>query len=159
MGKTLRGEKKMAEKDGDIIFATMQLAEEGLDIPHLDTVIFALPVCVQKDKNDKKKIKSDKSLIQSIGRILRNDKLENLTQIPLVVDITDLFSIYSAWSTRRNEVYSNKNWYIQNYHWEDLNYLYNGSQDKNKDPMKIMFDDICDEDFIESNLIIKEDSL
>ena len=55
MGKTKRGEKKLAEKDGHIIFATMQLAEEGLDITHLDTVIFALPVSIQKDK--KKKVK------------------------------------------------------------------------------------------------------
>ena len=66
----------------------MQLAEEGLDISHLDTIIFALPVSIQKEKN---KIKSDKTLIQSIGRILRNDKLEDLTQIPLVIDISIFF--------------------------------------------------------------------
>ena len=143
----------MAEKDGDIIFATMQLAEEGLDISHLDTIIFALPVSIQKEKN---KIKSDKTLIQSIGRILRNDKLENLTQIPLVIDISDMFSIYKTWSSKRNEVYNNKKWFIQNYYWDDSNYIYNTNDDKTKKPMDIILNDIIDEDFIEKNLILTE---
>ena len=153
MGKTKKGEKKLAEKDGDIIFATMQLAEEGLDISHLDTIIFALPVSIQKEKN---KIKSDKTLIQSIGRILRNDKLENLTQIPLVIDISDMFSIYKTWSSKRNEVYNNKKWFIQNYYWDDSNYIYNTNDDKTKKPMDIILNDIIDEDFIEKNLILTE---
>ena len=164
MGKTKRGEKKLAEKDGHIIFATMQLAEEGLDIQHLDTVIFALPVSIQKDKKNKKKIKSSKALIQSIGRILRNDKLEELTQIPLVIDISDMFSIYSSWSNKRNEIYGKKNWYMQNYYWEDLEFLNSTSvltqeKDKNKKikSINIMFNDILDEDFIEKNLMISDE--
>lgn len=164
MGKTNRTEKDMAEKDGHIIFATMQLGEEGLDIPHLDTVIFALPVPIQKDKK-KGKIKSSKTLIQSIGRILRNDKLEDLTQIPLVVDISDLFSIYSGWSNKRNEIYEKKNWYVQNFYWEDLEFLHqtksiketNDTETQKQNPMDMIFDDITDEDFIEKNLIISEE--
>ena len=162
MGKTKRGEKRLAEKDGHIIFATMQLAEEGLDISHLDTVIFALPVSIQKDKKNNKKIKSSKALIQSIGRILRNDKLEDLTQIPLVVDLSDMFSIYSSWSNKRNEIYGKKNWYLQNYYWEDLEFLNSSSistknGDKKIKPMNIMFNDITDEDFIEKNLMITDE--
>lgn len=157
MGKTKRTEKDMAEKDGHIIFATMQLAEEGLDIGHLDTVIFALPVSIQKDKKKRGKIKSSKALIQSIGRILRNDKLEDLTQIPLVVDISDMFSIYSGWSNKRNEIYEKKNWYMQNYYWEDLEYQYKSGQDKNTNSMNVVFDDISDEDFIEKNLMLTEE--
>lgn len=161
MGKTKRGEKRLAEKDGHIIFATMQLAEEGLDISHLDTVIFALPVSIQKDKKNKKKIKSSKALIQSIGRILRNDKLEDLTQIPLVVDLSDMFSIYSSWSNKRNEIYGKKNWYLQNYYWEDLEFLNSSiitkEGDKKNKPMNIMFNDITDEDFIEKNLMISDE--
>jgi superfamily II DNA or RNA helicase len=161
MGKTKRGEKKLAEKDGHIIFATMQLAEEGLDISHLDTVIFALPVSIQKDKKNNK-IKSSKTLIQSIGRILRNDKLEDLTQIPLVIDLSDMFSIYSSWSNKRNEIYGKKNWYIQNFYWEDLEFLNSSSissKETNKitKPMNVMFDDITDEDFIEKNLLISDE--
>lgn len=157
MGKTKRTEKDMAEKDGDIIFATMQLAEEGLDIAHLDTVLFALPVSIQKDKKKGGKIKSSKTLIQSIGRILRNDKLEDLTQIPMVVDISDMFSIYSGWSNKRNEIYNKKNWYLQNYYWEDLEYQFQANQDKKINPMNVVFDDITDEEFIEKNLMISEE--
>jgi len=40
MGKTKKGERKMAEKNADIIFATLKLAEEGLDISILDTILF-----------------------------------------------------------------------------------------------------------------------
>jgi superfamily II DNA or RNA helicase len=159
MGKTKRGEKKLAEKDGHIIFATMQLAEEGLDISHLDTVLFALPVSIQKDKKKKGRIKSSKALIQSIGRILRNDKLEDLTQIPLVVDVSDMFSIYSNWSNKRDEIYGKKNWYLQHYYWDDLKFVNSSclsEENKNK-PYNVMFDDITDEDFIEKNLMITDE--
>lgn len=159
MGKTKRGEKKLAEKDGHIIFATMQLAEEGLDISHLDTVIFALPVSIQKDKKNKGKIKSSKTLIQSIGRILRNDKLEDLTQIPLVIDVSDMFSIYSNWSNKRDEIYGKKNWYLQHYYWDDLKFINSSclSIEDKKKPYNIMFNDITDEDFIEKNLMITDE--
>jgi len=144
MGKSKKGERKMAEKDGDIIFATIQLAEEGLDISRLDTIIIALP------------IKKEKTLIQSIGRILRNDKLDNLTSVPLVIDISDILSIYSKWSKKRDEVYDKKDWYVQNYYWEDDKFIYKTSDLKDKTPMQIMFNDIIDEDFIEKNLIKDE---
>ena len=154
MGKTKKGERRMAEKDGDIIFATMQLAEEGLDIPHLDTILFALPVPIKKEKDTK--IKYDKTLIQSVGRILRNDKLEELTQIPLVVDIVDILSIYQTWAKKRDEVFDKKNWYQQLYYWVDEKYLYGSDEDSKKDPMNLMFDNLIDEEFIESNLILTE---
>ena len=143
MGRSKKGERKMAEKNGDIIFATLQLAEEGLDISRLDSIIITLP------------IKKEKTLIQSIGRILRNDTLDVLTQIPLVVDICDILSIYSKWSEKRDMVYSNKGWYLENYYWNDYEFKYNINDDKNKNPMNIMFDNILDEDFIENELIIK----
>ncbi len=146
MGKSKKGERKMAEKDGDIIFATIQLAEEGLDISRLDSIIIALP------------IKKEKTLIQSIGRILRNDKLDNLTSVPLVIDISDILSIYSKWSKKRDAVYEKKDWYVQDYYWNDLNYVYNTGQSKDKTPMQIMFNDIIDEDFIEKNLIKSDET-
>jgi superfamily II DNA or RNA helicase len=155
MGKTKKGERKLAEKDGDIIFATMQLAEEGLDIPHLDTIIFALPVSIKKEKGTS--VKYDKTLIQSIGRILRNDKLEELTQIPLVVDISDILSIYQNWSKKRDDVYGKKNWYLEHYYWTDNSYIYSSDEDNKQNPMKIMFDNITDEDFIEKNLLYHND--
>jgi superfamily II DNA or RNA helicase len=144
IGPTKKGQKKMAEKDGNIIFATIQLASEALDIPRLDTIVLALP------------IKQDKTLIQSIGRILRNDKLESLTQIPVVIDIADTMSIYQKWSEKRDLVYNTKNWFIQNYYWDDEDYLYRAKDDKKLKPMNIIFDNIEDEDFIEKNLIINK---
>jgi superfamily II DNA or RNA helicase len=147
MGSTKKGERKMAEKDGDIIFATLQLAEEGLDIDRLDTILLALP------------IKQQKTVTQSIGRILRKDKLDDLTSIPLVIDISDLLSIYQKWSSKRNEIYSINNWFIQNFYFEDENYIYKDTDDKNKNFLNILFNDIDDEKFIEENLIIKENNL
>ncbi len=144
MGSTKKGERKMAEKDGDIIFATLQLAEEGLDIDRLDTILLALP------------IKQAKTVTQSIGRIWRKDKLDDITSIPLVLDVSDLLSIYQKWSTKRNEIYALNNWYIQNFYFEDENYIYNKIEDTNKNFINILFDDIDDEKFIEENLIIKE---
>lgn len=147
IGPTKKGEKKLAEQDGNIIFATQQLASEALDIPRLDTIILALP------------IKQEKTLVQSIGRILRNDKLENLTQIPLVIDISDVLSIYQGWGVKRESIYNTKNWYVQNYFWEDDNLIYGINQDKNKKAMNIMFDDVEDEDFIEKNLILPPENI
>lgn len=150
IGPTKKGEKKMAEKDGNIIFATIQLASEALDIPRLDTIILTVPIKAETEKKEK-------TLVQSIGRILRNDKLESLTQIPLVVDISDVLSIYQGWSEKREVIYSKKNWFVQHYHWEDDVYLYRGKEDKNKKPMNLIFDDVQDEDFIEKNLIIPKE--
>lgn len=143
MGKTKKGAKKIAEKDGDIIFATSQLAEEGLDINRLDTILIALPV------------RKEKSLIQSIGRILRNNELKELTQIPLVIDICDVLSIYQKWSKLRDDFYDKKNCYIQNYHFCEEELIPSGSVKITKKPMNILFDDMLDENFIENNLMIK----
>ena len=52
IGSTKAGEKKMAETDGHIIFATIQLASEALDIPRLDTIILTNPIKVSLDKNN-----------------------------------------------------------------------------------------------------------
>ena len=150
IGPTKKGEKKMAEKDGNIIFATIQLASEALDIPRLDTIILTVPIKAESGTKEK-------TLVQSIGRILRNDKLQSLTQIPLVVDISDVLSIYKGWSEKREIVYGTKNWFVQHYHWQDDAYLYRKKDDKNKKPMNVIFDDILDEDFIENNLILPKE--
>lgn len=153
MGKTKTCEKRMAERDGHIIFATMQLAEEGLDISHLDTIILTLPVNIQKLKGEPRK-KISKTLIQSIGRILRMDKLETLRQIPVVIDMSDMLSIYSKWSDKRNDIYMEKGWFVQNYYWNDLDFA--SGAGNTKSPLNIMFDDMTDENFIEKNLMIDE---
>jgi len=65
-------EKELEESSKmDVIFGSYPMAEEGLDIPDLNTVILTTP-------------KSD--IQQSIGRILRK---ENDDEYPLIIDIAD----------------------------------------------------------------------
>lgn len=82
----------------DIILATFQLAQEGLDIPSLNMLLFATPI-------------SD--IEQSVGRILR-EKPENRIHIPLIIDIIDDFSIFKNRFNKRLNFYKKKNYIIKN---------------------------------------------
>lgn len=162
IGPTKAGEKKMAETDGDIIFATIQLASEALDIPRLDTIILTNPIKVKlkdgESESDEKsgKIKK-KRLTQTIGRILRTEVLSELSDIPVVIDICDILSIYKGWGEKREEFYSKNNWYIQHFNWYDDKYLFRSKDNKESKPLDIMFNDVEDEEFIEKNLVIKDE--
>ena len=72
-----------------IIIGTFAMAQEGLDIPILDTIILASP-------------KSD--ITQAIGRIMRETpgKLNN----PLIYDIVDHWSVFHAMARKRMAVYT-----------------------------------------------------
>jgi hypothetical protein len=165
IGPTKPGEKKMAETDGHIIFATIQLASEALDIPRLDTIILTNPIKVKLDKNDEDNSdsspnnhkKKKKRITQTIGRILRTETLSTLTDIPVVIDICDIMSIYKGWADKREEFYYKNNWFVQHFGWHDDEYLYRGKDDKTIKPMDIMFNDIEDEEFIKKNLIITKE--
>jgi len=95
----------MATKDLDIsstkkiILATYQMSSEGLNIPTLNTVIFASPI-------------SD--VQQSLGRILR-EKKEERKYIPLCIDIWDEFSIFLRKGYSRIKYYKNNNYDIEYY--------------------------------------------
>lgn len=82
-----------------IILATYQMASEGMNIPTLNTVIFASPI-------------SD--IQQSIGRILR-EKPSERKYIPLCIDIFDDFSIFVRKGYARIKYYKDKNYSIKNY--------------------------------------------
>jgi superfamily II DNA or RNA helicase len=71
-----------------IIIGTFAMAQEGLDIPVLDTIILASP-------------KSD--ITQAIGRIMRETpgKLNN----PLIYDIADHWSVFHSMARKRMAVY------------------------------------------------------
>lgn len=95
--KYIGGMKEMSLNDAaeaDIIFATYAMAEEGLDIDGLNTLILATP-------------KAD--IIQSIGRIMRKPIQEG-DVFPLIIDIMDGFSVFINWSEVRKNYY-NKNGY------------------------------------------------
>ena len=71
-----------------IIIGTFAMAQEGLDIPVLDTIILASP-------------KSD--ITQAIGRIMRETpgKLNN----PLIYDIVDHWSVFHSMARKRMTIY------------------------------------------------------
>ena len=72
-----------------VVIATFQLAQEGLDIPALDTVILSTP-------------KSD--IKQSIGRIMRETpgKLND----PLIIDVVDHWSVLFSMFRKRSVIYN-----------------------------------------------------
>tara|TARA_B000000437_G_scaffold213283_1_gene185791 strand:- start:4637 stop:6085 length:1449 start_codon:yes stop_codon:yes gene_type:complete len=95
-----------------IILATYQMAAEGMNIPTLNTVVFASPI-------------SD--IQQSIGRILREKPNERI-YIPLCIDIWDQFSIFIRKGFTRIKYYKNNNYNI-NYYMD--NQLINTYDDNN----------------------------
>jgi superfamily II DNA or RNA helicase len=83
----------------NIIMATYQMAAEGMNIPSLNTVIFASPI-------------SD--IQQSVGRILR-EKPSERKYVPLIIDIWDEFSIFTRKGYTRIKYYKNNNYTMKNY--------------------------------------------
>lgn len=79
--------KRSEEKQ--VILATYHIAAEGFDCPGLDTLILASP-------------KSD--VIQCVGRIQRTPQ-HMRKHTPLVIDIIDNFSVFSAQSKKRYKYY------------------------------------------------------
>ena len=83
------GEEELSESSKKrVVIGTFAMAQEGLDIPVLDTVILASP-------------KSD--IVQAIGRIMRETpgKQNN----PLIYDIVDHWSVFHAMARKRANVY------------------------------------------------------
>ena len=74
----------------DCIFATYQLAKEGLDVPNLRYVIFATP---EKDET---------TIVQSVGRVGR--KAEG-KEYGTVIDFIDDFGMYKKWAKEREKFY------------------------------------------------------
>ena len=80
-----------------IILATYQMAAEGMNIPSLNTVIFASPI-------------SD--IQQSIGRILR-EKPNERKYTPLCIDIWDEFSVFKTKGYSRIKYYKSNGYTIK----------------------------------------------
>lgn len=83
------GEAELAESaKARVVVATFQLAQEGLDIPELDTCILSTP-------------KSD--ITQSIGRIMR--ETPGKRNSPLIIDVLDQWSVCWSMHAKRKAVY------------------------------------------------------
>ena len=91
---TQKALKESEEKQ--LILATFPMANEGLDIISLNTLILASP-------------KSD--IIQSVGRIMRQ---KHETIIPQIIDIVDDFSVFGNQSIKRLKLYKKRDYAIEN---------------------------------------------
>lgn len=88
----------LKEKKIRCLFATYQLAKEGLDIPTLDCVLFATP---KKDPI---------TIVQSCGRVGRKAPGK---AFGTVIDIVDKeFPIFEGYAKKRKNIYKNKKYFI-----------------------------------------------
>ena len=99
-GQLTEREKTYAEKYGDILFATYDMAHEGLDISRLNTIVLATP---------------KKDVVQSIGRILRTILKKNGIR-PLVIDIKDNLPLFIRHGDIRETFYTNSKYNLE-YHY------------------------------------------
>lgn len=88
--------KKMLEESAkcDIVLGTCQLAQEGLDIPTLDTILFATPMT---------------DVVQAVGRILRKYHSIN----PYVIDIIDKFGNFPKHLKQRQAFYDDEEYFCE----------------------------------------------
>lgn len=90
-------ERLFAEHECSVIFGTYAMAQEGLDIPRLDTLVLASPA-------------SD--ITQAVGRVLRPCSTK---QTPMIVDIQDdLCSQFDIQNTTRIRHYTRQNFDLGN---------------------------------------------
>lgn len=97
-GSNKEQHKKMLEATAkcDIVLGTDAIAKEGLDIPSLNTLVFATPPGVDVE--------------QAVGRILRkyHEKI-----YPMVVDIVDKTGNFGSHSNERNKWYKDEDYDVQ----------------------------------------------
>lgn len=143
IGKLKADERKDAEKNGDILFASYEMAQEGLDIDRLNTIILATP---------------KKDVVQAIGRIMRKI-LTNADLKPLIIDFVDDLSVFIKQGKIRHNLYSKNNYIIKeimiddNYQVPISKYYQSNQQLLQNDNMNIstifdedhLCDTVCDE--------------
>jgi superfamily II DNA or RNA helicase len=105
-GELNKAEREYSEKNGDILFATYDMAHEGLDIERLNTIILAT---------------SKKDVVQAVGRILRKI-LDSGDIRPLIIDIKDNLSPFIGQAVIREKFYKNSKYIIEKYNIMDDTY-------------------------------------
>lgn len=103
IGETKDADRQDAEERGDIIFATYDMAKEGLDVKRLNTVILASP---------------KKDVVQSIGRVMRTI-LKSGDIRPMVIDFADDIYAINNWLKTRTIIYSKCKYEVQHYYLKD----------------------------------------
>ena len=82
--------EKLNNNELDCVFATYQLAKEGLDVPNLHYIALATP---EKDET---------TVIQSVGRVGRK---ADGKECGMVLDFVDDFAMYYSWFVKRQGYY------------------------------------------------------
>ena len=97
--------RKLNDGELNCVFATYQLAKEGLDVPNLRYVIFATP---EKDET---------TVIQAAGRVAR--KAEGKTH-GTIIDFQDDFGMYNGWLNKRKTYYKRKGYSMVDVDYEKM---------------------------------------
>ncbi len=100
LGGMKEKDRKDAENNADILFATYDMAHEGLDIDRLNTVILATP---------------KKNIIQSVGRIMRRI-LKKGDIKPIIIDFSDELSIFKSQGEKRLKDYNESKYKVNMYY-------------------------------------------
>lgn len=103
IGKMKKKERKLAEENADIIFASYEMAHEGLDIERLNTVILSTP---------------KKNIIQSVGRVMRKLLKEGDLR-PLIIDMCDNIPCLKYQGEKRITQYRANKYNVTNYYLEN----------------------------------------
>ena len=93
IGSTPEDERNRISVECKIIFGSVALAQEGLDIKRLDTLLFATP---QKD------------IVQSIGRVMRQQKINSH-----IIEIADDLGLFCRYTHARDVIYRKNNYQIK----------------------------------------------
>ena len=88
---------KLNSGELECVFATYQLAKEGLDVPNLRYVVFATP---EKDET---------TVTQAAGRVGRQAEGK---EFGTVIDFVDNFGMYRGWATKRQRIYKKLNFLL-----------------------------------------------
>jgi superfamily II DNA or RNA helicase len=100
VGGMKKKDAKYATDKADILFATYDMAHEGLDIERLNTIILATP---------------KKNVIQSVGRIMR--KILTTGDLkPLIIDFSDHLSVFTNQSNVRIKQYAKNKYKVRKYY-------------------------------------------
>jgi superfamily II DNA or RNA helicase len=84
----------------EVILATFQMAQEGLDISTIDTIILATPKT---------------EIEQAVGRIRPKVNPGEDVNPPLVIDMVDNFSMFEKQALKRYQFYKKKNYFIETF--------------------------------------------
>lgn len=118
-GETKEVDREYSEKYGDVLFATYNMAHEGLDIDRLNTIILATP---------------KKDVVQAVGRILRKI-LQNGDIRPLIIDFTDDLSVFKYQSIARSRFYKQTHYNIHKYYICENEFVSMDNYNKYKDKL------------------------